>query len=184
MDKHPLVYCFMLAMLYGMMAEQAQAKVISSPNLSGVYACTGSNELVGDYQVKVTLKLKRQSENGNTTTYDYVTETENSLTYHGQAIVLGSRMSVTLNLADGKNIEFSTGMAEFKKLPKTSTASNKPAAARWSFKNSYYESDDTGGNYGTETCVMQSGLIGRETGNRVGMPSAVSQTGRSARSKQ
>lgn len=184
MDKQPLIYCFMLTILYGMIAEQAQAKVISSPNFSGMYACTGSNELVGDYQVKVTMKLKRQSEDGNMATYDYITETENNLTYHGQAIVSGARMSVTLTLADGKNIEFSTGMAEFKKLPKTRTASNKPAANRWSFKNSYYESDDTGGNYGTETCLMQSGLIGRETGNKAGMSSAASQTGRSARSKQ
>lgn len=182
MDKHPLVYCFMLAMLYGMMAEQAQAKVISNPNFSGLYACTGSNELVGGYQVKVTLKLKRQNEDGSMTTYDYITETENNLTYRGQAIVSANRMSIVLTLAEAKNAEFSIGMAEFKKLPKVNAASKKKSASNlWIFKNSYYESDDTGGNYGTETCVMQSGLIGSGASVNSGSVSNSSQTGKFTR---
>lgn len=171
------------AILCGLAALPAMAKMHNSPNVSGIYACSGSNELVGDYQVKVTMKLKRQSENGEMATYDYITETENNLTYRGQALVIGTRMSVTLTLVDGKNIEFSTGTAEFKKLAKAKTTSNSLGTNRWSFKNSYYESDDTGGNYGTETCVMQSGLVGRDTSVKSGKVSKAAQAGQNTRQK-
>ena len=53
---------------------------------------------------------------------------------------------MTFKLSDAKYAEFSTGMGQFTKVGKTG----------WSFKNDYYEPDDTGGNYGHETCTMKA----------------------------
>jgi len=124
-------------------ASGAEAKPLTQ-NYSGIYTCKGKNELVGDYETTATLKLKRVGNNGKLGTYEYSTETENSVTYQGQAIADGSRLAMTYKLTEGRNADFSTGIAE---IVKTSQG-------RWSFHNLYYESDDTGGNYGSEHCVM------------------------------
>ncbi len=122
--------------------------VLLKQNYSGIYECKGSNELVGDYDVKVILKLKRYSEVDSLGTYDYSTETANAVTYRGQAITFGNRMAMTYKLSDSRSAEFSTGLTELKKT----------AQGKWSFKNHYYESDDTGGNYGTETCLQVASM--------------------------
>jgi hypothetical protein len=53
---------------------------------------------------------------------------------------------MTFKLSDAKYAEFSTGMGQFSKVGKSG----------WTFKNDYYEPDDTGGNYGHETCTMKA----------------------------
>ncbi|HSH72893.1 MAG TPA: hypothetical protein VK974_07535 [Methylophilaceae bacterium] len=128
----------------------AEAKpTFISQNYSGVYACKGKNELVGDYEMTATLKLKRVSSYGRFGTYDYSTETENSVTYLGQAVADGNKLAMTYKLTEGRNADFSTGIAEIVKNPQ----------GRWSFNNLYYEADDTGGNYGSEHCVMKTAPV-------------------------
>jgi hypothetical protein len=136
-----------VALMAVVFVSGAEAKpTFTSQNYSGVYACKGNNELVGDYEMTATLKLKRLSSYGRFGTYEYSTETENSVTYLGQAVADGSRMALTFKLSDGRNAEFSTGVAEIVKNPQ----------GHWSFRNMYYEADDTGGNYGSEYCVMKT----------------------------
>ena len=114
-------------------------------NFSGIYDCKGNNELVGNYQVTVKLKLNRISSYGKFGAYDFSTETDNAVTYRGQAVANGYRLALSYKLTEGKYVEYSTGIAEMKKLNR----------GRWSFRNLYYEPDDNGGNYGQEDCVMQ-----------------------------
>lgn len=115
-------------------------------NYSGSYLCKGSNLSVGEYEVNVELKLNVYNSHDKIGVYDFTTETENRFVYLGQAVTNGTQMALTFKLKEAKHAEFSTGSAEFKKLPNR----------RWSFKNNYYEPDDSGGNYGSETCVMQN----------------------------
>lgn len=114
------------------------------PDYSGEYLCKGNNVTVGDYEVTVTLKKNRRNSKALVTVYDLVTHTENNQSYTGQAIVRGKAVALTFKLSDAKYAEFSTGLGQFNKLSKN----------LWSFKNDYYEPDDTGGNYGQETCTM------------------------------
>jgi hypothetical protein len=114
-------------------------------NFSGIYDCKGNNELVGNYQVTVKLKLNRISSYGKFGAYDFSTETDNAVTYRGQAVANGYRLALSYKLTEGKYVEYSTGIAEMKKLKR----------GRWSFRNLYYEPDDNGGNYGQEDCIMQ-----------------------------
>lgn len=136
----------LIGLLFVVTSTAYAKSVTPTVNYNGVYACSGKNELVGEYEVSVTLKFKRFDDVTKLGTYDYTTETENGVTYRGQAITSGTRMSMTYKLVDGHNTEFSTGLSEFKKNPK----------GKWTFKNLYYESDDTGGNYGEESCVFRS----------------------------
>ncbi len=114
-------------------------------NFSGLYDCKGNNELVGDYQVTVKFKLNRISSYGKFGAYDFSTETDNAVTYRGQAVANGYRLALSYKLTEGKFVEYTTGIGEMKKLSR----------GRWSFRNLYYEPDDNGGNYGVEDCVMQ-----------------------------
>ena len=123
---------------------QAKDQFVGS-NFSGVYSCKGTNNKVGEYEVVATLKLNRISSHGEFGVYDFNTETENSLVYRGQAIANGNRLALTFNLTDGRNAEYSTGIAEIQKISST----------RWAYNNHYYEPDESGGDYGSEHCVMQ-----------------------------
>lgn len=117
----------------------------NSPDYSGEYLCKGNNITVGDYEVTIYLKKNRRNSTANVSVYDLATHTENKQSYTGQAITRGRQLAMTFKLSDAKYAEFSTGMGQFTKVGKSG----------WSFKNDYYEPDDTGGNYGHETCTMK-----------------------------
>lgn len=139
---------FLLALIVtpSILSNFAHAKTNFKGNdFSGLYACKGNNNKVGDYEVMATLKLNRLSSQGTFGAYDFNTETENSLVYKGQAIANGNKLALTFNLSDGITAEYSTGIAEIKKI----------SPNRWAYTNHYYEPDDSGGDYGTEYCVME-----------------------------
>ncbi|MDD2933144.1 MAG: hypothetical protein HOP26_09355 [Methylotenera sp.] len=119
--------------------------IFTGADYSGVYACKGSNSKVGDYEVQATLKLNRSISRGAYGVYDFNTETENALVYRGQAIASGYKLALTFNLIDGLRAEFSTGIADVKRISST----------RWAYTNHYYEPNGRGGDYGTEYCVMK-----------------------------
>ena len=126
-------------------SSMANAKsVFTGQNYSGTYNCKGSNEQVGDYEVTVRLKLNRVSSYGHFGAYYYETETENSVVYNGHAIADGNRLSIALELSEGRNSEPSVGTAVIK----------RDENGRLSFRKNYYEPDDNGGNYGSEHCSM------------------------------
>ncbi|OAM53055.1 hypothetical protein A7981_06435 [Methylovorus sp. MM2] len=124
-------------------------------NYSGLYDCKGNNEQVGDYSVVVKLRLNRISSYGKFGAYYYEVETENSVLYAGQAAVDGNRMAISFNLSEKRSAEHSTGIATMKKNPQ----------GRWSFQKLYYESDDSGGIYGKETCVLKAAIPASKTGS-------------------
>lgn len=128
-------------------AGLAQARpAFTGQNYSGVYECRGVNELIGDYEVTVTLKLNRLSSYGSFGAYNYEVETVNSVTYIGQAVANGNQLALSFQFIEGHATERSTGVAIIK----------KNGQGRWSFRKLYYEPDDNGGNYGSEYCVMNS----------------------------
>jgi hypothetical protein len=136
------------------LVNTAQAKpAFTGINFSGTYACKGNNEQIGDYEVTAVLKLNRVSSYGKFGAYDFSTETDNASTYKGQAVADGLRLALSYTLTEGRNVEYSTGIAEMKK-----TKGNV-----WSFRNQYYEPDDSGGNYGFEYCVMKPIAIVKTT---------------------
>lgn len=136
----------LLSSLLLVLASPAHAAVTKSQDYSGDYVCKGSNETVGDYEVSVTLKKNYRNSVGGIGVYELVTETENNEYYTGQAVTNGTQIALTFKLSSAKHAEFSTGVGQFKKLP----------AGKWSFKNNYYEPDDSGGNYGQENCMMKN----------------------------
>ncbi len=121
------------------------APVSKSIDYSGEYLCKGNNVAVGDYEVTIYLKKNRRNSTALVSVYDLVTHTENKQSYTGQAVTHGKELALTFKLSDAKYAEFSTGLGQFTKLNKN----------MWSFKTNYYEPDDTGGNYGRETCTMK-----------------------------
>lgn len=129
--------------------SEIQAKEhFTGPNFSGVYSCKGSNNKVGEYEVVATLKLNRISSQGSFSVYDFNTETENALVYKGQAIANTYKLALTFRLSDGRNAEYSTGIADIQRISST----------RWAYTNHYYEPDENGGDYGSEYCVMEKPL--------------------------
>ena len=115
-------------------------------NYSGSYDCQGENQQVGKYRLEVTLKLNLVSSTGRTGVYEYTAETENSVKFYGNAVIRGNQMAASYVLdTSRRKDEPTTGLAAIK----------RDASGRWTFLNHYFEPDDFGGNYGTETCVMQ-----------------------------
>ena len=121
---------------------------------SGVYSCVGSNAKIGSYNLVVTFAINKSHSHGKLGRYDLTIETENAVTYGGQAITNGNDMALTIEIVDGNAIIFSTGIARLKALK------NK----RFSYINHYYESKQitntaaatNTGNDGTENCIMQT----------------------------
>lgn len=137
---------FVLALGYFTFASTAfAAPKFTGQNFSGEYVCKGRNEVVGEYEVFVKLKLNRISSYGKFGVYDFSTETENNVVYFGQAVANGNRMALTFKLSEARHAEYSTGIGEFRSIGKN----------RWAFQNKYYEPDDSGGNYGSEDCAMK-----------------------------
>jgi hypothetical protein len=122
--------------------------VFKGVNYSGEYACKGTNDQVGDYEVNVTMRINRVSSYGTFGAYYFDTQTENSVIYRGQAVADGNRLAISFNLSDKRNAEHSTGIATIK----------KNAQGHWSFRKLYFESDDNGGIYGIEDCVLKVSL--------------------------
>lgn len=123
----------------------APLPAFTGKNFSGDYVCKGKNESVGDYEVAVSLKLNVMNSHGKFGVYDFNTETTNKVIYFGQAMANGYRLAMSFKLSNSRNVEYSTGIGEFKYLGKQ----------LWAFNNTYYEPDDTGGNYGSEYCQMK-----------------------------
>lgn len=142
MKKLSLIALCSISLNFGVVHAEEQ---FVGPNFSGVYSCKGQNNKVGEYEVIATLKLNKISSHGAFGVYDFNTETENSLVYKGQAISSGYKLALTFNLSDGRNVEYSTGIADIQKISNT----------RWAYTNHYYEPDENGGDYGSEYCVMQ-----------------------------
>ena len=134
-------------------ALAAASAKFSGTDYSGVYSCVGSNAKIGNYELLVTFAINKSHSHGNLGRYDLSVETENSITYGGQAIVNGVDMALTIEIVDGNTMTYSTGIARIKQ------SKNK----RFSYINRYYESDQTTntlqinstGNYGSENCVKQ-----------------------------
>lgn len=115
------------------------------PNYSGTYSCKGENSQVGKYAVTVTLRLNLVSSHGRVGVYEYTAETENSVKFYGNAVSNGNQLASSFYLDNQRRRgEPTTGLATVK----------RESGGRWSFRNEYFEPDDFGGNYGTESCVM------------------------------
>jgi hypothetical protein len=162
MKKSFLFALFSLGLYFVSHVEAKEQYV--GPNFSGVYSCKGANNKVGEYEVIVTLKLNRNSSHGSYAVYDLNTETENALVYKGHAIANGNRLALTFNLSDGRSAEYSTGIADMQKISST----------RWAYTNHYYEPDESGGDYGSERCVMQKPVKKIKMNNKIKkLPSVV-----------
>ena len=150
--------CLVVLLSIGFDLSVAEAKEqFVGPNFSGVYSCKGTNNKVGEYEVVATLKLNRTSSHGAFGVYDFHTETENSSVYKGQAIANGYKLAMTFNLSDGRNAEYSTGIADIQKISST----------RWAYTNHYYEPDENGGDYGSEYCVMKKPVKAVKPTNKI-----------------
>ena len=125
-------------------AQAATKPAFKGQNYSGVYDCKGSNDKVGDYEVTVSLKINRVSSYAKFGAYTYEMTTVNGATYIGQAIADGNMLALSFPLKSGLNVDHSIGIAKIVK--------NKQG--RWSFRKHYYEEDNSGGNYGSEYCVL------------------------------
>jgi hypothetical protein len=125
-------------------AHAAPKAAFKGQNYSGVYDCKGSNDKVGDYEVTISLKINRVSSHGQYGAYTYEMTTVNGVTYVGQAIADRNQMALSFPLKSGLNVDHSIGIARIVK--------NKQG--RWSFRKHYYEEDNSGGNYGSEYCVL------------------------------
>lgn len=137
--------CLTTFALFSLFSMPVTAATTAGTDYSGEYLCKGNNITVGDYEVTIYLKKNRRNSTSQISVYDLATHTENKQSYTGQAITRGRQVAMTFKLSDAKYAEFSTGLGQFTRVSKNI----------WSFKNDYYEPDDTGGNYGHETCTLK-----------------------------
>lgn len=142
MIKRVLFYIFILLTLST--SAYAMPPFVGD-DYSGEYVCKGRNDSVGEYEVLVKLRLNKVTSHDIYGVYDFNTETNNQAIYTGQIMAKGRSFAMTFKLLSASTYDFSTGMGEFKKTE----------ANRWSFRNTYYEPDGNGGNFGSDFCVMK-----------------------------
>ncbi|HEY0562394.1 MAG TPA: hypothetical protein VGD04_03640 [Methylophilus sp.] len=118
----------------------------SERNYTGVYACKGHNNKVGDYVFSLTLKANKANSHDEVDVYDVSGQTENATHYFGRALAMGNKMSLAFRISDYKENTFGVGLATFKYHPEKS----------WSFTTQYYEPGEEGGITGTEVCSFQA----------------------------
>jgi len=113
-------------------------------DFSGEYTCKGKNDSVGEYEVLVTLQLNPVTSHDIYGVYDFNTESNKQAMYVGQIMAKGRQFAMTFKLLGGQSPTYSTGMGEFKRT----------ANKQWTFRNTYYEPDGHGGNFGNDYCTM------------------------------
>lgn len=158
MNNRSIVFIAFMAINYLFSTQSFAATIkFTGTDYSGVYACKGSNAKIGSYELVATFLMNKSNSRGNIGSYDLTIETENATTYTGQAIANGNNLAITIEIVDGNNLAYSTGVASLKLL--------KPK--RYTYINQYYESQQTNstsevkntGNYGLERCVMQKAKV-------------------------
>lgn len=138
---------------YAVGAEKnANDKAPADKNFSGVYACKGNNNKVGDYTFTVTLKLNRRVSHDDINVYDVSGETENATSYFGSALAMENRMALNLKVSDAKDSTAGAGLATFKQI----------ADKGWMFSTKYYEPDKNGGVSGGDECTLQNPITAKK----------------------
>lgn len=128
-------------------AALANQPAFTGPNYSGKYSCQGQNQKVGKYKMDVTLRLNLVASTGRFGAYEYTAQTENGVKFYGNAVSVGNQLSASYYLDTIRR----------KGEPTTALMTVKrESGKRWSLRVQYFEPDDFGGNYGTETCMMQA----------------------------
>lgn len=127
-------------------------KAPADKNYSGVYACKGNNNKVGDYTFTVTLKLNRRVSHDDINVYDVSGETENATSYFGSALAMENRMALNLKVSDAKDSAAGAGLATFKQI----------ADKGWMFSTKYYEPDKNGGVSGGDECTLQNPITAKK----------------------
>lgn len=127
-------------------------KAPADKNFSGVYACKGNNNKVGDYTFTVTLKLNRRVSHDDIYVYDVSGETENATSYFGSALAMENRMALNLKVSDAKDSTAGAGLATFKQI----------ADKGWMFSTKYYEPDKNGGVSGGDECTLQNPVTAKK----------------------
>lgn len=121
-------------------------------DLSGVYACTGTDAHEGHYTGTVTMKLRPEHSKGEDASYDFELAVPDYGVYLGHAAAHGmvAAMHFALPMAKGvyggQSQDFGTGIARFKKNRK----------GELTFRKFYFEPAFKGGNTGVEVCVRRS----------------------------
>ena len=126
--------------LFVLCAGFSQAALANQP------AFTGPN-YSGKYKMDVTLRLNLVASTGRFGAYEYTAQTENGVKFYGNAVSVGNQLSASYYLDTIRR----------KGEPTTALMTAKrESGKRWSLRVQYFEPDDFGGNYGTETCMMQA----------------------------
>jgi len=131
-------------------------------NYSGVYACKGNNNKVGDYTFTVTLKLNRRVSHDDIYVYDVTGETENATSYFGSALAMDNKMALNLKVSDNKESLAGAGLATFKQIPDKG----------WMFSTKYYEPDKNGGVSGGDECTLQNTVAAKKAPDEAAPPAA------------
>lgn len=140
-----LAYAIFLSSLVAMPAHAKLGKAPMQPsNFSGVYECKGNNDSIGDYTVKVTLKIDTVNSKAGFSNYTYAMQTENGMTYNGYAVIENNQMASSIYMNDKPSAEMSVGVGSIKAIAKN----------RFSFTRKYFEPTDNEGTIGLETCMM------------------------------
>ena len=136
-----------LFLLFTISSSFAANKTLSftGPDFSGVYACKGLDAHEGEYQGKVTLKLKKEHSQAQYGSYDFLLEVPGFGKYPGHMAANGLNAAMHFALENQSTHDFGTGISQF----------SKNAKGQWQFHKFYFEPQFKGGNSGFEDCVKQ-----------------------------
>ncbi|MBA3696021.1 MAG: hypothetical protein H0W85_04500 [Methylotenera sp.] len=140
--------------------DKKSEKNSADKNYSGMYACKGNNNKVGDYTFTVTLKLNRRVSHDDIYVYDVMGETENATSYFGSALAIENKMALNLKVSDNKESISGAGLATFKQIPDKG----------WMFSTKYYEPDKNGGVSGGDECTWQSPTTAKKAPDEPAQP--------------
>lgn len=121
------------------------APVFTGPDFTGVYDCTGQDNLEGPYTGVVTIELVRERSTGPHGAYLFKLEVPGYGAYPGHAASRGRDMAIYFANVDPATKDYGTGIAHFSR--------NK--AGKWTFAKFYHEPEFKGGNFGMETCIQR-----------------------------
>lgn len=143
--RQALSSCFLASVAgLAMPAQAASPSRLVTPDLSGIYDCTGQDSQEGPYTAVVTLTGQSAHSVGQHRSYDFKMEVPGYGTYLGQAVGAGGQLAIHFALTDPATHDFGTGLAQVFKRH------GKPG-----FSKFYYEPEFKGGNHGTEECLRR-----------------------------
>lgn len=136
---------FLIAAASHAATADAKRTPFTGTDISGAYACAGTDVHDGAFTSVMTLTLDSQYSSGKSGSYKVKVEAEQALVYTGSIVSNGKQLAMDFANVDASKKDFGVALATL----------SSPTKGKFKIEKFYYEPEYMGGGNGVETCTLK-----------------------------